>query len=32
VENGMVCFDYQGRKIVRLPAAVKKIMTGESES
>lgn len=25
VENGMVCFDYQGRRIVRLPASVRAV-------
>jgi acyl-CoA thioesterase FadM len=28
VENGMVCFDYQRRRVARLPEGVKAILTG----
>lgn len=32
VENGMVCFDYQTRRIARLPQEVKAITTGDLPS
>ncbi len=32
VENGMVCFDYESRRITRLPDAVKALCLGEDAS